>query len=91
MEYDIKKIAELSALRLNTEEENILRQDIAEMIGLVMELPDITVNNDTGQFMEMRSDNPEPSYCKCVTSDEIMAAAPESIHGFYIVPKALEN
>ena len=80
MEYDIKKIAELSALRINAEEENILRQDIAEMIGLVSELPDISVNNDT-----------EPSYCKCVTSDEIMAAAPESIHGFYTVPKALEN
>lgn len=59
MNYDIKKIAELSALRLDENEEDQFRQELDEIIDLVSSLPDISAADDITNFMEMRSDIPD--------------------------------
>lgn len=87
MNYDIKKIVELSALRLDENEEDQLRQELDEIIDLVSSLPDISAADDITNFMEMRSDIPD---IQEIPTEDLLSAAPENTGGFYTVPKTLE-
>lgn len=91
-EQTIKNISKLARLRLPADQETKFMQDIDSILNWVEELKEVNV------------DNVEPLVSVSIQEDaqrddevtvgglqkELMENAPESAHGFYVVPKMVE-
>lgn len=91
-EKTIKNIAWLARLRFPEEQETKFIQDIDSILNWVEELKEV----DVSQVEPLVSVSPREN---AIRSDvvtvgdlqtELMANAPESAHGFYVVPKMVE-
>ncbi len=91
-EKTIKNIAWLARLRFPEEQETKFVQDIDSILNWVEELKEV----DVSQVEPLVSVSPRENAIRpdVVTvgdlQTELMANAPESAHGFYVVPKMVE-
>lgn len=91
-EKTIKNIAHLARLRFPEEQETKFMQDINSILNWVEELKEV----DVSQVEPLVSVSPRENAIRpdVVTvgglQAELMANAPESSHGFYVVPKMVE-
>ncbi len=91
-EKTIKNIAQLARLRFPQEDETRFMQDIESILNWVEELKEV----DVSDVEPLVSVSPRESAIRPdeVTiggiRDELMANAPETVHGFYVVPKMVE-
>ncbi len=91
-EKTIKNIAHLARLRFPEDQEAKFMQDINGILDWVEELKEV----DVSQVEPLVSVSPRESAIRedVVTvgglQAELMANAPESAHGFYVVPKMVE-
>ena len=89
MEIDIKKLAKLSRLKIEENQIAGFEKDMAGIIGMVENLPEITGKSsglDRENPMELRKDEVKPS----MKRDLILANAPETRSGCLLVPKTVE-
>ncbi len=91
-EKTIKNIANLSRLRFPAEDEAKFAEDINSILQWVEELKEVDVSN----VEPLVSVSPRTNAIRAdeVTvgdiQNELMANAPETIQGFYVVPKMVE-
>lgn len=91
-EKTIKKIAHLARLRFPQEQEAKFMQDIDSILNWVKELEEVNISD----VEPLVSVSPRENAIRAdeVTvgglQTELMANAPETAHGFYVVPKMVE-
>lgn len=91
-EKTIKNIAQLARLRFPTSEEEKFRNDINGILQWVEELKEVDVTgveplvSVTPRENAIRKDEVTVGGIQA----ELMANAPESVQGFYVVPKMVE-
>lgn len=88
MDYDINRIAELSAIKLNNTDKDILINDISNIIDMVGELPEISegAKNTDPYIMPLREDDLSESF-----QEDMLSNAPESEGRYFSVPKTVEG
>ena len=89
MEIDIKKLAKLSRLKIEENQIAGFEKDMAGIIGMVENLPEISGDGtliDPSNPMKMREDVAENNYKR----DELMKNAPQTQAGCVMVPRVVE-
>ncbi len=89
MNIDVSHIARLAHLSFTGEELIIMKEDMTRLVEMVAELPenDIQPGENSVDAMELRKDEVIPSG---LSKEEILGNAPETEHGFFVVPKTVE-
>ena len=88
MEIDIKRLSRLAKLKFTPEEEEKYAAQMANIVAMVEELPDLDASGpliDPDNPMEFRKDEVEKKYSR----DELLANAPEVQAGCVVVPKTV--
>ncbi len=91
-ETTIKNISKLARLHFPAEQEEKFTKDINSILNWVEELKEVNVDN-IGPLVSVSMQEPGFRKDKVTTGElqnELMANAPESAHGFYVVPKMVE-
>ncbi len=91
-EKTIKTVANLARLKLPETEESKLRSDVEDILAWVEQLKEVDV---TGVEPLVSVTPRETAVREDVVSDgniqeELMANAPETVQGFYVVPRMVE-
>lgn len=91
-EKTIKNIATLARLRLPQEQEAKFMHDIDSILNWVEELKEVPVENVEPLISVSMQEKAERQDEVTVgdLQQELMMNAPESAHGFYVVPKMVE-
>lgn len=91
-EQTIKNIAKLARLRLPQEQEAKFMHDIDSILNWVEELKEVSVENVEPLVSVSMQEKAERADEVTVggLQQELMMNAPESVHGFYVVPKMVE-
>ena len=88
----VKKVAILSRIEVQKDEEDKLIQELNNILGWVDELKKVNTENVDpmlsvfNESMMMRDDDPQSNY----DTDEILKNSPKNNAGFFVVPKFLE-
>ncbi|MCR5601683.1 MAG: Asp-tRNA(Asn)/Glu-tRNA(Gln) amidotransferase subunit GatC [Ruminococcus sp.] len=88
MEIDIKKIAVLASLEISEEEERAFSETFSEIVDMVSELPELSDAEPYVDRMELRDDTIE----SCgISRSGLMDNAPQSVNGYFAVPRTVEQ
>lgn len=89
MDIDIKYIAKLSRISINSEDEQKFRKNMQEIVDMVNGLPEINeeLTLDQNNAMILREDIAETGK---FSREELMKNAPEVQAGCLVVPKTVE-
>lgn len=88
MEIDIKKIAALASLEISEEEERAFSETFSEIVDMVSELPELSDAEPYIDYMELRDDAIE----SCgISRSGLMDNAPQSVNGYFAVPRTVEQ
>jgi len=88
MKIDVAHVAKLSRLRIPPEQLNQFEQQMQEIVNMVEDLPQPTVDNLSlreSDAMELRPDEVKPSLHR----ELLLAGAPKKQAGCVVVPKTL--
>ena len=91
-EQTIKNVAKLARLRLPEDQEAKFMNDIESILNWVEELKEVTVEN-VEPLVSVSVQEKAERADEITVGDlqkELMMNAPESAHGFYVVPKMVE-
>jgi len=89
MDMDLKRLAKLSRLTFTPEEEARYAAEMARIVDMVAQLPDLDASGpliDPDTPMEFRKDVPEHNF----TRQELLKNAPEVQAGCIVVPKTVD-
>lgn len=93
-EAEVAQLARLSRLRVSKDEARSAAQAINDILRMMQRLQsaDVSGEDDTthvqfwGNTLRMREDTPQPGYSR----EELLANAPQTSDGCFIVPKVIE-
>lgn len=87
VKIDVKRIASLAKLRLDDEKIPLFEKQMADILGMVEDLPEIndSVVFDAQNVMTLRPDEIMPS----LSRDEVLQNAPKKQAGCIVVPKTV--
>jgi len=92
MDMDIRKVAMLARIRLTEDEAETLAPQLADIIGYVEQLRE--VDTEGVEATAHPHDAAMPLRADVVTNanrrEELLAPAPETESGLYVVPKVIE-
>ncbi|MBF0281149.1 MAG: Asp-tRNA(Asn)/Glu-tRNA(Gln) amidotransferase subunit GatC [Zetaproteobacteria bacterium] len=92
MDIDVRKIAQLSRIRLTNHEAQELGPQLNSILGYIEQLQE--VNTDGVAAMAHPHDSAMPLRSDIVTNsnrrDALQAIAPQTESGLYVVPKVIE-
>lgn len=88
MDINIKRIAELAKLEINEDESQKISAEMAEMINIVSDLPELCNEQCDTPGMELREDEVCPSV---YSRDELLMNAPETYNGCFSVPRTVKQ
>ncbi len=88
----IAKIARLSRIRVKEEERTALAQELGKILDFIAMLDEVDVANvaPMASPVEMTLKLREDKITDGGYPDKVLANAPESSHGFFVVPKVVE-
>lgn len=88
----IAKIARLSRIRVKEEERAALAQELGNILDFIAMLDEVDVAKvaPMASPVEMTLKLREDKITDGGYSDKVLANAPESSHGFFVVPKVVE-
>ena len=89
----IEKLAKLSSLEISEDRKEGLKSELADIINFVENLNEIDVSNIEATFSTIKGGTPlredEPLQ-NLERAKEILANAPKSEDGYFVVPKIIE-
>ena len=88
MDINIKRIAELAMLEINEDESQKISAEMAEMINMVSDLPELCSEQCNAIEMELREDEVISSE---YSRDELLMNAPETNSGCFSVPRTVKH
>ena len=88
MDINIKRIAELAMLEINEDESQKISAEMAEMINMVSDLPELSDEQCNTFEMELREDEVISSE---YSRDELLMNAPETNSGCFSVPRTVKH
>ena len=88
MDINIKRIAELAMLEVNEDESQKISAEMAEMINMVSDLPELSDEQCNTFEMELREDEVISSE---YSRDELLMNAPETNSGCFSVPRTVKH
>ena len=88
----IAKIARLSRIRVKEEERTALAQELGNILDFIAMLDEVDVTKvaPMASPVEMTLGLREDKITDGGYPDKVLANAPESSHGFFVVPKVIE-
>ncbi len=88
----IAKIARLSRIRVKEEERTALAQELGNILDFIAMLDEVDVTKVAAMAspVEMTLQLREDKITDGGYPDKVLANAPESSHGFFVVPKVIE-
>lgn len=90
---EVRRIAELARLDIADDKVDRMARELSSVLDFVGALNRLDLGGlDASAFAPaaapLREDEPDP---RRLTTEQALAAAPESEHGFFIVPPIIEN
>ena len=83
----VRKLAELSRLKFNPEEEEAIKNDLQQMIGFVEKLNEV----DTTGIIPLTHISNTLNSLGSVSTSAALSNAPEAIDSFFTVPKVIKK
>lgn len=93
VKIDIEHIAELSNLKLSTDEVNIFRLQLGEIINYIDELNEINTESTepTSQTSGLVNIKRQDKVKSSLTQSEAISQKDDTYNGYFVVPMILEN
>ena len=88
MDINIKRIAELAMLEVNEDASQKISAEMAEMINMVSDLPELSDEQCNTFEMELREDEAISSE---YSREELLMNAPETYNGCFSVPRTVKH
>jgi len=88
----VRHIAKLAQLRLDSEQEEALVGELNAILGWVERLNEVETESVPPMTSVVQHNQPlrDDSVTESDNSEAMMANAPDSAHGFFVVPKVIE-
>lgn len=89
---DVKKVASLARIRMEDEQLETMAPQLSNIIGFVEQLAEVDTNNvePLANVVDITLNLREDKITDGNYADKVLANAPESTQGYFVVPKVVE-
>ena len=88
----VRKVSSLAKIRMNDEELEKMAPQLSKIIGFVEQLNEVNTDNvePLASVVDITLDRREDQITDGDCVDKVLANAPESTQGYFVVPKVVE-